>query len=179
MKRRSSERIRFREDVWTTDELTAIEKLAALAYEDHVGDDGLDSVWCSRRRLMQRTGLTTDRAQRAIRGLEAKGWLVEISKGSGRRAARYRLVSQVPSVQAEGTLESNPSVPVSRRRVPVSARSVPHTGTDPSSIDPSPLPPDTSRAPAQTCDYCGRSIGLCDSDLTLSPPDRCRRHEET
>jgi hypothetical protein len=89
-------RDKYADAVWETEALRPNEKLVALVYADHAGDKEKpdnDIAWVTWPRLSQWTGIRSkDGINRALRGLEAAGWLVEIEKRRQHRSARYRLV---------------------------------------------------------------------------------------
>lgn len=81
----------FARQVWATDQLRANEKLVALCFADHAGDQ--DVAWVTYPRLMQRTGLKSrDAVSRALSGLVEKGWLQLAERAHQWRSTRYRLV---------------------------------------------------------------------------------------
>lgn len=77
------------EAVWASD-LRPLERLVALAYADHARDS--DRAWLTLDRLMERTGLSRDAANRARLGLVEAGWLVLLGERNRRKADVYRLV---------------------------------------------------------------------------------------
>jgi hypothetical protein len=95
-------RDRWAAAVWADDRLRPLERLVALAFADHAGS-GLDAVWIAGSRLRQRTGLSRDAANRALRGLESAGWLAVAQPAQQHRSTRYAL--RVPaSVTGDGTV---------------------------------------------------------------------------
>ncbi|NHA01886.1 hypothetical protein G5V59_25650 [Nocardioides sp. W3-2-3] len=91
--------------------LAADERLALHAFRYWVNrPHGLDAVWVPRKILKGGTGLPSRRAQRAMDGLVAKGWLEVITPGAGTRATVYRIVLGGSCDPALGTQACDPTV---------------------------------------------------------------------
>ncbi|MFE5293000.1 hypothetical protein ACFQ8T_12535 [Isoptericola sp. NPDC056618] len=75
--------------VWLSS-LKPLERLVALAYGKYVGDS-LAGVWVNGDTLREITGLSRDAANRALRGLEDKGWLFVLEPSRQHLATRYLL----------------------------------------------------------------------------------------
>lgn len=107
-----SPRQAFREAVWKSDDLTADEKFAALAFAQYA-HHGLERVWLARSELKVKTNMSSRRAHSAVHGLQAKGWLVKLDGdgGTGTRAQRYRLVIPVSDLDV-GSQESSSDLDV-------------------------------------------------------------------
>lgn len=69
-------RVRWLDAIWTSD-LLPLEKLVAAVYADHARDS--HSSWVTLDRLQQRASLSRDAANRALRGLVSKGWLMAVN----------------------------------------------------------------------------------------------------
>jgi hypothetical protein len=83
----------YAEAVWSSEALSQCEKLVALAYADHAGKGDGSKVWVTWARLSERTGIRSQTTlNRALRGLIATGWLVEVEGRRQHRSPRYRLV---------------------------------------------------------------------------------------
>lgn len=117
--------------IWSSD-LRSLEKLAALAYADHAGP--ARTAWVTLPRLMERTGMSRDAANRARQGLVSKGWLVLRQEARQQRAAVFELViPRRSSSTADVRLSSTADVRLAETS---------STGDDTSST-----PPDTSSTP--------------------------------
>lgn len=112
-------------------DLKPLERLVAVVYADHARDRR--QVWVTLPRLMERTGLSRDAANRALRGLRDKGWLLVIQEAKQHRATVYGLVIPESS--------STPGVPLS------STGDVPLTESSSTSPDASSTRDDTSSTP--------------------------------
>lgn len=86
----------YAEAVWECASLRPNEKLVALTYADHAGDPGKpgnDVAWVVWRRLSERTGIRSKTSlSRAVRALEAAGWMVLVEGKKQHYSPRYRLV---------------------------------------------------------------------------------------
>lgn len=79
----------FARAVWRSS-LKPLERLVALAYADHAGDQ--DTAGVAYPQLLAWTGLSSNGAvHKAVEGLREAGWLMLAEPASGRRAARYAL----------------------------------------------------------------------------------------
>ena len=112
-------------------DLKPLERLVAVVYADHARDRR--QVWVTLPRLMERTGLSRDAANRALRGLRDKGWLLVMQEAKQHRATVYGLVIPESS--------STPGVPLS------STGDVPLNGSSSTSPDASSTRDDTSSTP--------------------------------
>lgn len=84
------------ESVYSSDDLRPLERLTAAIYADHARDR--DHAWVTLDRLIERSGMSRDAANRARRGLVNAGWLVPIGTPSRRKATKYRFA--VPSLSS-------------------------------------------------------------------------------
>lgn len=116
--------------VWSSD-LKPLQKLVAAVYADHARDQR--TAWVTLARLTERSGLSRDAANRHVRELRDRGWLVVFEKASQHRATLYGLV--IP--ESSGTSD----VPLS------STADVPLTAPSSTSPDASSTPDDTSSTP--------------------------------
>lgn len=82
-------RVAWRNALWEAD-LSTKAKIVGLAYEKHAGQ-GIDAVWVSGDTLRRITGLSRDTANKALRELEACGWLLMVEPARQHRSTRYRL----------------------------------------------------------------------------------------
>lgn len=108
-------RNRWMEAVYSSS-LKPLERFVATVFADHAGPRRVTFVTLSR--LMQRTGLSRDAANRALRGLEDAGWLIAQSR-KPRKPVDFALVipegagpSGVPTSTGDGPVASTPPVPV-------------------------------------------------------------------
>jgi len=86
-----TERQRWTDAVWESGDLTPLEKLTALCFASFAGKTWPRS-WVAGAALRGRTGLSRDASNRAVRGLEDKGWLTPIGKaGHAHRSVLYLL----------------------------------------------------------------------------------------
>lgn len=104
----------YAEAVWECASLRPNEKLVALTYADHAGNPekpGNDVAWVVWRRLSERTGIRSKTSlSRAVRGLEAAGWLVLAEGRKQHYSPRYRLViPKQPEVRETYVWEGDPS----------------------------------------------------------------------
>lgn len=129
-------------------ELKPLEVFVASIYADHAHDKR--TSWVTLARLMERTHLSRDAANRALRGLRDKGWLQVVQEAKQHRATVYGLVIPDSSSTGGVPLSSTPDVPLT------DSSSTPHdtssTGDDTSS---------TPRVPNQ--------VLINDSSISLSP----------
>lgn len=82
-------RSKWMESIYTADDLKPLEVLVATVYADHAHDKRV--AWVTGGRLIQRTKLSRDAMNRALKGLESKGYLVAIERRH-RRPTVYGLV---------------------------------------------------------------------------------------
>ena len=118
------------EAVYASD-LKPLEKFVACVYADHARDQR--TVWVTLPRLVERSSLSRDAANRALRGLREKGWLLVVQEAKQHRATVYGLV--IPDDSSTG------HVPLS------SPRDVPLTHSSSTSPDTSSTRDDTSSTP--------------------------------
>lgn len=97
------------EAVYSSD-LKPLERLVAVVYADHARDKR--QVWVTLPRLMERTGLSRDAANRALRGLRDKGWLLVMQEAKQHRATIYGLVIPESSSTPDVPLSSTADVPL-------------------------------------------------------------------
>jgi hypothetical protein len=94
-------RQRWTDAVWESGDLTPLEKLTALCFASFAGKSWPRS-WVAGAALRGRTGLSRDASNRAVRGLEVKGWLTPIGKaGRAHRSVLYLLDVPAAFRQAE------------------------------------------------------------------------------
>lgn len=76
--------------IWENEGLKPNERAVAFAYARFAGKE--DATWCSWAELARRTGIKSkDAIWRAVSGLVAGGWLVQVQKPRQHRSAVYRL----------------------------------------------------------------------------------------
>lgn len=99
MSTKATPRQQWTDAVWMDCDLTALEKLTALCFASFAGKTWPRS-WVAGAALRTRTGLSRDASNRAVRGLEVKGWLTPIGKaGHAHRSVLYLL--EVPATFRE------------------------------------------------------------------------------
>lgn len=76
--------------MWNDPDLTAHERLTALAFAKYAGA-GMDAVWVERGELVRITGMSRSKAIQCVRALELGGWLVLVQKARQHSSSRYRL----------------------------------------------------------------------------------------
>ncbi|WBQ02998.1 hypothetical protein [Kribbella sp. CA-293567] len=115
-------RDKYAEAVWGSDSLRPNEKLVALTYAEYAGDEtkpDKDDAWVTWAELSLRTGLRSkDAINRALRGLEAAGWLIQLTKARQHKSPRYRLVIQNTNLRATYDRADEPEDPAVREAYP-------------------------------------------------------------
>ncbi|MGC5584141.1 helix-turn-helix domain-containing protein [Ornithinimicrobium sp. W1665] len=101
--------------VYSSD-LKPLERFVASIFADHARDQRL--VWVTMCRLMERTGLSRDAANRALKGLRDSGWLVVVEKGRQHKPTTYAMV--IPG-GSRGSGERPPEQPSSTGDGPLSS----------------------------------------------------------
>jgi len=122
--------------MWESEAVKPNERVVAYAYARYAGAD--DLAWCSWDELRKRTGIRSrDAVNRAVSGLVADGWLVEVEKARQHYSTRYRLtvpksqqsVSRTPQQSVRRTPEA-PSSPSNGSSSPFPETSSPFPGPD-------------------------------------------------
>lgn len=84
--------------------LSSNERHAAMVYERYAS--GVECVWVARAEFKRRSGMSSDKAPAAIRGLETKGWLTVVLASAGTRATRDRLSDPTAGSLGEKILDA-------------------------------------------------------------------------
>ncbi|MFD6094524.1 hypothetical protein ACFWGN_20625 [Oerskovia sp. NPDC060338] len=142
----------WRDAVWASD-LSATDKLVALAYADHASS-GILTVWVTPERLQARTSLGRTATTAALRRLRDAGWLAVTTQGHRGSVTRYALT--LPGGVAEQRPDSGFGDPESHGFVSSADELVSPRDELVSADDPDPLthpsPHPTNRAPAPDVD---------------------------
>lgn len=101
-------RTRWSDAVWSSD-LKALEKLVAFAYADHARAER--TAWVTLDRLCERTGLSRDAANRALRGVVAGGYLTVFRKTIKRPTVYALSLPEGSAVQELESIRSTSDVP--------------------------------------------------------------------
>lgn len=169
-------RVKWLEAVWSSGDLKPLERLVAAVYADHAHDKRM--TWVTLPRLCERTGMSRDAANRALRGLRSAGWLVTIQKARQHRATVYALVIPEESSSTGGVpLSSTGGVPLSNSSStppdPSSTRD--DTSSTPRVPNPSSYPSSQSQSSSGPRSFLASACGWQEEDERLDLLDNYLR----